>query len=57
MPQLATPPPDSPAKETNGAPPGHVPTLSPFAKMLLQSTDVSFDGMSLSLCPIACSTR
>ncbi|KAH5246847.1 sister chromatid cohesion protein [Parastagonospora nodorum] len=42
MPQLATPPPDSPAKEHNGTAASDTPALSPFASMLLRQTDVSF---------------
>lgn len=49
MPQLATPPPDSPAKEQNGTAASNTPALSPFASMLLQQTDVSFTRTSL--CP------
>ncbi|USP76026.1 hypothetical protein yc1106_03300 [Curvularia clavata] len=42
MPQLATPPPDSPVKGTNGDSSGFTPALSPFARMLLKQTDVAF---------------
>ncbi|KAF2032695.1 hypothetical protein EK21DRAFT_60193 [Setomelanomma holmii] len=42
MPQLSTPPPDSPVKDANGADTSSEPKLSPFASMLLNHTDVSF---------------
>ncbi|KAH8728819.1 sister chromatid cohesion protein-like protein Mis4 [Phaeosphaeriaceae sp. PMI808] len=42
MPQLATPPPESPVPESNGSAPSNDPTLSPFAGMLLEHTAVSF---------------
>ncbi|KAF1839498.1 hypothetical protein BDW02DRAFT_635774 [Decorospora gaudefroyi] len=42
MPQLETPPPDSPAKQTNGDASSYIPELSPFAHMLLKQTDVTF---------------
>ncbi|KAH7395141.1 sister chromatid cohesion C-terminus-domain-containing protein [Phaeosphaeria sp. MPI-PUGE-AT-0046c] len=48
MPQLETPPPESPTKDANGATPSHAPALSPFAALLLGRTDVSFTSMSLS---------
>lgn len=47
MPQLATPPPDSPAKNTNGDASKYTPELSPFARMLLKQTDISFTSRSL----------
>ncbi|KAF2703334.1 hypothetical protein K504DRAFT_495745 [Pleomassaria siparia CBS 279.74] len=45
--QLATPPPDSslPA-QANGSTPFQIPSLSPFASLLLKRTDVSFVGQS-----------
>ncbi|CAO2654791.1 Nn.00g115240.m01.CDS01 [Neocucurbitaria sp. VM-36] len=42
MPQLPTPPPDSPTEGTNGSVSSYIPSLSPFASMLLKRTDVSF---------------
>ncbi|KAH7398305.1 sister chromatid cohesion protein-like protein Mis4 [Pyrenochaeta sp. MPI-SDFR-AT-0127] len=42
MPQLATPPPESPQNEINGSASTKAPSLSPFASMLLKQTDVSF---------------
>ncbi|KAH7088884.1 sister chromatid cohesion protein-like protein Mis4 [Paraphoma chrysanthemicola] len=42
MPQLATPPPDSPVKDDNANTPSHEPKLSPFASMLLKDTGVAF---------------
>jgi len=46
MPQLATPPPDRPVKNTNGDASKFTPELSPFARMLLKQTDVSFTSRS-----------
>ncbi|KAF1939061.1 hypothetical protein EJ02DRAFT_436669 [Clathrospora elynae] len=42
MPQLATPPPESPTKDTNGSASSYTPKLSPFASMLLKQTGVGF---------------
>ncbi|EUC50640.1 hypothetical protein COCMIDRAFT_81596 [Bipolaris oryzae ATCC 44560] len=47
MPQLATPPPDSPVKGTNGESSGYTPALSPFARMLLKQTDITFTTPSV----------
>jgi cohesin loading factor subunit SCC2 len=47
MPQLATPPPDSPVKGTNGESSGYTPALSPFARMLLKQTDVVYTSRFL----------
>jgi hypothetical protein len=44
MPQLATPPPDSPVKGTNGDTPKFLSALSPFARKLYEQTDVAFTG-------------
>lgn len=46
MAQLATPPPESAAKEANGAA-SQKPTLSPFASMLLRETNISFTRKTL----------
>jgi cohesin loading factor subunit SCC2 len=54
MPQLATPPPDSPVKVANGAADSNV-SLSPFASLLLKHTDVSFSRKSL--CHLCLRTR
>ncbi|KAF2688173.1 hypothetical protein K458DRAFT_428917 [Lentithecium fluviatile CBS 122367] len=40
--QLATPPPDSPDGQTNGATPTKVPALSSFARLLLRQTEVHY---------------
>ncbi|RAR10370.1 sister chromatid cohesion protein mis4 [Stemphylium lycopersici] len=48
MPQLATPPPDSPVKSENGDSTTYAPALSPFARMLLKQTDVTFTTPSVS---------
>ncbi|KAG9377967.1 hypothetical protein A1F94_011083 [Pyrenophora tritici-repentis] len=54
MPQLATPPPDSPVKNANGDTSTYTPELSPFARMLLKQTDVPFTSTSFHrLCPIS----
>lgn len=47
MPQTATPPPDSPAKEADGLASNYNPKLSPFASMLLRQTDVSFTSFDI----------
>ncbi|CAA9964726.1 sister chromatid cohesion protein mis4 [Pyrenophora teres f. maculata] len=49
MPQLATPPPDSPVKNSNGDTSTYTPELSPFARMLLKQTEVSFTTSSTSM--------
>ncbi|KAL5118136.1 Sister chromatid cohesion protein 2 [Pleosporales sp. CAS-2024a] len=50
VPQLATPPPESPTKEQNGAASASSrPALSPFASTLLKYADVSFTRKSLRL--------
>ncbi|KAF1955793.1 sister chromatid cohesion protein-like protein Mis4 [Byssothecium circinans] len=40
--QLATPPPESPTDQTNGATPTKTSALSPFARMLLKQTNVDY---------------
>jgi hypothetical protein len=47
MPQLATPPPDSPIKNTNGDGHNSISELSPFARRLYEQTDVAFTGRPL----------
>lgn len=47
IPQLATPPPESPTKQVNGSSSRSVPSLSPFAAMLLKKTKVQFSRKCL----------
>lgn len=42
IPQLATPPPESPTKQVNGTSSRVTSLLSPFAAMLLKDTDVAY---------------
>jgi cohesin loading factor subunit SCC2 len=47
MPQLPSPPPDSPVKATNGDSRNSIYELSPFARRLYEQTDVAYTGKPL----------
>ncbi|KAF2129576.1 hypothetical protein P153DRAFT_316672 [Dothidotthia symphoricarpi CBS 119687] len=47
MPQLVTPPPESPTKETKGSVSDYTSALSPFASLLLKQTNMSFTPLGV----------
>ncbi|KAF1924302.1 uncharacterized protein M421DRAFT_424939 [Didymella exigua CBS 183.55] len=48
IPQLATPPPESPTKQANGPSSRTTSLLSPFAAMLLKNTDIAYSSFGIS---------